>query len=473
MAYPDLRTYLTALEQKGKLKKIKKEVDKDWEIAAVCRQLFFKIPPERRPAVIFEHVKGFDIPVAAGLLGVSRQVYAIGLETDSVEGINRKWDQALEKPLPPRIVKDGPCKENILMGDKVNILRLPVPVWTVQEDPAPFFTSPYVITKDPVTNVRNVGTYRMQVKGPNKTGFLIGKVQDAALHLRKNEERNRPTPVAVVIGADPSIGFVSVSKISEVLDEFAVAGALRGEPVDLVPCETIPLEVPATAEVVLEGEIPPNVRELEGPFGEYTGHMGPPGQQPVFIIKCMTFRNHPIYQAFISQRPPSESSCIRGIGREWPLLKHLRYTLHLPVRDVRLKEAGGSGAYVVVSITKEFDGQVKQTIYGIWSLRTGQGKITVIVDDDIDIWDDFSIDWALSWRVRPDKDIYIEKDVQAVGLDPSQAPASVPQHDPIRLVGSRVAIDATKKHEYPAISLPPGEQLDSVAARWKEYGFED
>jgi len=473
MAYQDLRSYLAALEEKGKLKRVKKEVEKDWEIAAVCRQLFFKIPPERRPAVLFENVKGFSIPVVAGVLGISRQVYAIGLETDSLDGINRKWDQALEKPIPPRIVDRGPCKENILMGDQVDILKLPVPVWTVGEDPGPFFTSPYVITKDPDTGLRNVGTYRMQVKGPNRTGFLIGKVQDASWHLRKNDERNQPTPVAVVIGADPSIGFVSVSKLPADLDEFAVAGALRGEPVDLVPCETVPLEVPATAEIVLEGEIPPNVREPEGPFGEYTGYMGPPGMQPVFVIKCMTFRNNPIYQAFISQRPPSESSCIRGVGREWPLFKHLKYTLNLPVRDLRLKEAGGSGAYLVVSMKKQFTGQVRQVMSGIWSLRTGFGKITVVVDDDIDIWDDFAVDWALSWRVRPDKDVTIERDVQAVGLDPSQAPYSVPQHDPVRLVGSRLAIDATKKHEYPAVSLPPKEHLDLVASRWKEYGIED
>lgn len=472
MAYHDLRAFLAALEDKRKLKRITKEVDKDWEIAAVCRQLFYKIPGGERPALMFENVKGFSIPVVAGALGVSRDVYAIGLETDSVQGINRKWDRALENPIPPRLVKTGPCKENIWSGEKVDIRKLPVPIWTVGEDPGPFFTSPYVITKDPETGHCNVGTYRMEVKGPNKTGFLIGKRQDAAWHIRKNEEQNMPTPAAVVIGADPTIGYVSVSKIAPDLDEFAVAGGLRGEPVDLVPCETVPLAVPATAEIILEGEIPSNVRESEGPFGEYTGYMGPPGEQPLFVIKCMTFRNNPIYQAFISQRPPSESSCIRGVGREWPLFKHLKHVLGLPIKDVRLKEAGGSGAYAVISMKKQFEGQVKQVMYGVWSVRTGYGKITVVVDDDIDIWDDFSLDWAISWRVRPEKDVYIERDVQSVGLDPSQAPPWVPQHDPVRDVGSRIAIDATKKHPYPAISLPPKEHLDLVASRWKEYGIE-
>jgi UbiD family decarboxylase len=473
MAYADLREYLNELENKGKLKRVKKEVDKDWEVAAVCRQLFKKIPPQRRPALLFENVKGFQIPIAAGVLGASKAIYAIGLETDSVEGINQKWDRALENPIAPRIVSTGPCKDNIWHGDQVDLLKLPVPVWTVGEDPGPFFTSPYVITKDPETGNRNIGTYRMQVKGRNKTGFLIGVRQDAASHLRKNEERDKPTPVAVVIGADPSIGYVSVSKMSEALDEFAVAGALRGAPIDLVRCETVPLEVPATAEIVLEGEIPPHALEQEGPFGEYTGYMGPAGDQPFFNVKCMTFRNNPVYQAFISQMPPSESSCIRGIGREWPLFKHLKHTLRFPIKDLRLKEAGGSGAYVVVSLRKQFEGQVRQLMYGIWSMRTGFGKITVVVDDDIDIQDDFAIDWALSWRVRPDRDIYIERDVQAVGLDPSQGPPTVPQHHPSRQVGSRVAIDATRKHDYPAVSLPPKEHLDRIARNWKEYGIED
>jgi UbiD family decarboxylase len=473
MAYADLREYLSALENNGKLKRVKKEVDKDWEVAAVCRQLFKKIPPEKRPALLFENVKGFQIPITAGVLGASKEIYAIGLQTDSVEGINQKWERALENPIPPRIVSTGPCKDNIWHGDQVDLLKLPVPVWTVGEDPGPFFTSPYVITKDPETGNRNVGTYRMQVKGRNKTGFLIGMRQDAAWHLRKNEQQNKPTPVAVVIGADPSIGYVSVSKMSDALDELAVAGALRGAPVDLVRCETVPLEVPATAEIVLEGEIPPNALEHEGPFGEYTGYMGPAGDQPFFNVKCMTFRNNPVYQAFISQMPPSESSCIRGIGREWPLFKHLKHTLRFPIKDVRLKEAGGSGAYVVVSLHKQFEGQVRQLMYGIWSMRTGFGKITVVVDDDIDIQDDFAIDWALSWRVRPDRDVYIERDVQAVGLDPSQGPPTVPQHHPSRYVGSRVAIDATRKHDYPAVSLPPQEHLDLIARNWKEYGIEE
>src|SRR5258705_654040 len=258
MAYRDLREYVTTLEKHGKLKRVTKEVDKDWEIAAVCRQLFKKIPPQNRPALVFENVKGLNIAVVAGVLGASREIYALGLQSETVEGINRKWDHALGHPIEPRMVsaKDAPCKENILHGKDVDITRLPVPTWTVGEDPAPFFTSPYLISKDPETGVRNVGTYRMQVKGPNKTGLLIGKRQDMAWHIYKNNAMNKPTPLAVVIGADPTIGYVSVSKMSDALDEFAVARALRGEAVDMVPFETLPRAVPGSPAIGLAGGIP-------------------------------------------------------------------------------------------------------------------------------------------------------------------------------------------------------------------------
>jgi UbiD family decarboxylase len=201
----------------------------------------------------FENVKGFNIPVVAGVLGASREIYALGLQTETVEGINRKWDYALEHPLAPRMVsaKDAPCKENILHGSDVDITDCPCRLGPSARIPA-VFTSPYLITKDPETGVQR-RHYRMQVKGKNKTGLLIGKRQDMAAY--KNNAQNKPTPVAVVIGAEPTIGYVSVSKISDALDEFAVAGALRGQAVDMVPCETVPLEV-QPAEIVLEGEIP-------------------------------------------------------------------------------------------------------------------------------------------------------------------------------------------------------------------------
>jgi len=421
MAYTDLREYVAALEKKGKLKRVKKEVDKDWELSAVCRQLFKKIPPHDRPALIFENVKGFAIPVVAGVLGASRHIYAIGLETDSVEGINRKWDHALGHPIAPRVVKEGPCKENILHGKDVDITKLPIPIWTVGQDPGPFFTSPYVITKDPETGVRNVGTYRMEVKGPNKTGFLIGKHQDASWHLRKNNAQNKPTPVAVVIGADPSIGYVSVSKMSESFDEFAVAGALRGAPVDLVPCETVPLEVPATAEIVLEGEIPPNALEHEGPFGEFTGYYASSVRaEPVVKIKAIYHRHDPIILGYPPSKPPNESSFVLSYYRSAMIWDELEKAGVPDIRGVWAHGAGAVRMFTVVSIRQRYPGHSRQAGLIATTSHAGAylGRFTVVVDDDIDITNLHDVIWALSTRCDPETGMDVIRRCWSGPLDP-------------------------------------------------------
>ncbi|MCL5075824.1 MAG: UbiD family decarboxylase [Chloroflexi bacterium] len=470
MPYRDLREYIARLEQGGRLKRIKKEVDKDWEIAAVCRKVFQKIPPERRSALLFEHVRGFTIPVAVGLLGASPEVYALALET-TVDQIGERWDRALSNPIPPRLVEMGPCKENILKGDDVDLLKLPVPTWTVGQDPAPFFTSPYVCTKDPISRVPNVGCYRMQLKGKNKTGIFADTIQHMNLHMQAAEARGESLPVAVIVGAEPTIGYVAVTKVPFGVDEFAVAGGLRGEPVELVKCETVDLEVPATAEIIIEGEVPPYYREPEGPFGEFPGYMGAAGDLPIINVKCITHRHHPIYQAFFSQMPPSESSCIKAISREWTIYKHLKRDLGLPIVDVHLKESGASIAYLVISLKKQYEGQPKQVMWAAWSVDSTCGKITVVVDDDIDIRDPFALEWALSFRMQPARDIIVMDNVPAVALDPSIAPPHVPQTDRARLMGSKIGIDATRKHEYPALALPPAEHLELVEKNWIAYGF--
>lgn len=476
MAYNDMREYLETLERNGLLCRVKKEVDKDWELSAVCRLTFTQIPPEKRPALMFERVKGFDIPVVAGIIGGSRKIYAtaLGLPTTAnlLEAIAQKWSTAIKNPIAPKVVDRGPCKENILKGDEVNLLKLPVPVWTVGEDPGPYLTSPFVISKDPETGIQNMGTYRVQVKGRNRTGLYIGKTRHMYRHILKNDEMNRPTEVAIVIGADPTVAMTSVASVPYGLDELAVTGGLRGCPLEVVKCETVDLLVPATAEIVIEGMIQPHAREMEGPFGEYTGYMGPPGLAPYIEVTCITHRNNPIYQAFVSQMPPSESSLIRSIGRESSIYTHLKYDHRMPIRDVRLKEAGGAASYLVISMKPQFPGQVWEAAWAAWTLDPSFGKFTVVVDDDIDIRDDFAVDWALSFRVQPQKDIQIIGNTAAVHLDPSVAPRDVLQSDPSRNIASKVFIDATRKHEYPHIALPPKEHLDVVWARWSEYGVD-
>ena len=472
MPYVDLRQYLETLDRHGFLHHVTKEVDKDWEIAAAARVLFQQVPSTRRPAIMFEKVKGFDIPVVAGVLGASRPVYALALETE-VSGISERWRLAQQHPIEPVVVKTGPCKENILTGDRIDMLKFPVPVWTVGEDPGPFLTSPYVVTRDPETGVPNVGTYRVQVKGPDRVGCMITFHQHGRRQLDLWGRQGKKAPVAVVLGTDPTVGLCSVSRVMYGLNEFAVAGGLRRAPVELVKCETNDLLVPATAEIVIEGEIDPNELKFEGPFGEYTGYMGPSGDAYEIRISAITHRNNPIYQAFISQMPPSESSLIRSQGREAGLFKALKDDLRLPVRDVRFKESGGAAAYLVISIHNDGTvGLAKQVAWAAWAVDPTLGKFTVIVEDDIDIWDDFAVDWAISFRVQPARDCTIVADTPAVRLDPSTAPREEPGLTKKRASGSKILIDATRKHPYPALAIPPLEHRERVRANLAAYGLD-
>lgn len=468
--YADLREYLKVLEQHGKLKRISKAVDKDWEIAAVGRVNFQSIPDEQRCALLFENVQGFDIPVTFGLLGGSRSIYSLALQSNGIDDIADAWTRALRQPIPPVEERDGPVHEEVHLGEAANLLSLPVPTWTVEHDPGPYLTAPFVITKDPETGVQNIGTYRCQIKGPRKIGLFIAHVQHGRNHVEMHNHLDRPTPVAIALGTDPSIGLCSVAKIPYGVDELAVAGALRGEPVPVVRAKTVDLMVPATAEIVIEGFIRKNELEWEGPFGEFTGYMGPHSESYVLDVTAITHRHKPIFQAFLSQMPPSESSTIRGFGREAAIRRHL-LDLKLPVKDVHLLHAGGATGYLAISIKKQYVGQAQQVMFGAWAVDPTLGKFTVIVDDDIDVRDPFMINWALSFRVQPQKDILIAPNTSAGRLDPSQAAEEVPQLDPSRVTSSKIGIDATKKHKFPPIALPPADHLQRVRTNWKEYGF--
>lgn len=471
MPYADLREFMNKLEAAGKLRRISRQVDKDWEIAAVARVAFQSIPEPRRPALLFENVKGFDTPVVLGVNGASRAIYCMALECEPGD-VQRKWNESELLPIPPVLVQSGPVQENVFKGERADITRLPIPTWTVGEDPGPYITAGCVVTKDPDSGVRNVGTYRVQIKEPRKLGLFINYLQGGRDHVEKNNRAGRPTPVAIVMGTDPVIGLVSVSRVQADMDEFAVAGRLRGEAVPLVRCQTVDLEVPATAEVVIEGVIRANELEDEGPFGEYTGYMGPAAMSYVVDVTCITHRNKPIVQAFLSQMPPSESSCIRSIGRESTLLKHLKEDLRLPVRDVHLLEHGGAAAYLVVSIKKTHPVQPRTVMFACWAYAPQFGKFTVVVDEDIDVRDPDEVNWALSFRVQPESDAFIMPGTAAVSLDPSQAAAAVRQEESTRRVSSKIGIDATRKHKYPALSLPPREHLERVRRDWKQYGLD-
>jgi 4-hydroxy-3-polyprenylbenzoate decarboxylase len=471
MAYRDLREYLARLEEKGLLCHVTAEVDKDWELSAVCRQAFLKIPQQNRPALMFDRIKGSTIPLVIGILGGSREIYATALDTD-VEHIWETWERG-KNPIKPQLVESGPCQEIVLMGDEANLEILPAPIWTVEHDPGPYHSSPFIVTRDPETGVPNLGTYRVQVKGPKRAGIMINPNRHMNHHIDKNEALGNDTEVAIVFGTDPVVGLTSVSPFPYGVDELSAAGGIRGAAVEVVRCKTLDLLVPATAEIVVEGKIRCGAREAEGPFGEYAGYMGTGGNNPLFEVTCITHRRNPIYQAFLSQMPPSESSCIKSLGREMEIRRHLKNNLGLPVQDVYVTESSGAAARVIISLKKTNRFQPLKAILGVWSLMIAVGKTVIIVDDDIDVRDSFWVEWALSFRMQPGEDVHIQRGMDPITLDPSQPLKDGQPVLPKDQVSSRMGIDATRKHAYPPKAVPPKRDLDRVAAQWNSYGINE
>lgn len=472
MPYADIRDYLAALETKGLLRHVKVEVDKDWELSCVSRMMYLHLQEKDRYAIVFDKVKGYDIPVAVAVLGASREVYATGLET-TVDNIYEKWLHALLNPVKPKTVSEGPCKDNILKGKDVDLNKFPIPIWTPDKDVAPYITSPYVITKDLETGVQNVGTYRLQIKERNKTGISLNPQQDIGIHYAKYEREGKPMPIAIAIGTDPTIGMVSVTKIPTGVDEFTIAGGLRGEPVELIKCETSDLKVPATAEIIVEGEVPPYVREPEGPFGEFAGFVGPERKRAVVNVKCITHRNNPIYQAFISQKPPSESSTIKGTGFEALIYKHLVHDLKIPgVLGIHIPDYSAAVGQVVIKMVPQYPGHAKHVLLAAASTRRGVGKIIIAVDEDVDIRNPNDVNLALSFRMQPDRDVTIIPRTPSLPGDPSTAPGSaLMETEEEHLIGSIMLIDATRKWTFPDVSLPSEEYLDKVRKTWGKYGL--
>jgi len=482
MWHKDLRELIDTLEKKGKLIRVKKEINKDTELMPLVRWQFRGLPEKERKAFLFENVvdsKGrkYDAKVGVALIGASREVYAIALMC-KVEEIREKWVKALENPIEPQIVGSGPVKEEIHVGGKLEehggLEEFPIPISTPGFDPAPFITAPYWVTKDPETGIRNVGTYRAMVKGRTKTGVLAALAQHIGIHLQKCKAAGKPLEAALVIGGPPVVGMTSVAKIPYGVDEFSVASALAGEPIPLVKCETVDLEVPAYAEIVLEGEITTDYVEPEGPFGEFPGYIGRPTLSPIFKIKCITHRKNPIYQAFISQMPPSESSKLRGIAYEVLLYRHLKHYCNITgLLDVAFHEPAGSHFYCVIQLRVTHPAEAWQALTSALSLAPALPKYVIAVDDDINPRDPDAVNWALATRVMPHRDIRIITG-RISWLDPSAAPQTVGEAEatfPAVEGTSALIINATRKWPYPPTALPAKEYMERALQIWKELGL--
>jgi len=478
--YRDVREHLKALDDRGKLVRIKKQINKDTQLMPLVRWQFRGLQEHQRKAFLFENVidvkgKRYNMPVAVGILAASTEIYSIGLKCSPAE-IHERWTGAQMHPIAPTQVSAGPVHEVVWQGD--DLLRghgldmLPVPISTPGFDNAPYLTSANWVTKDPDTGIYNIGNYRSQIKAPNRNGGLfLG--QHMGMHWQKCKAKGIPLEAAIVIGVIPAIAYAATAKLPYEFDEYRLAGGLAGEPIEVIPCKTVDLMVPATAEIVIEGKISTEWIEPEGPFGEYPGYMGQRGIAPYMDVTCITHRQDAIYTALISQFPPSESSKIKHTGTEKVIYKFLRHDSgNTAVMDIAIHdEVSGSGqAYCVIKMKKNAGADVWRALNASAGFVGSYAKICIAVDEDIDIWDPTMINWAICFNVRPDKDVAVAQG-KSPGLDPSAYPPGVPTHVSRVASTSALLINATRPWAYPPVSLPRKEFMENAKEIWEELGL--
>jgi 4-hydroxy-3-polyprenylbenzoate decarboxylase len=480
--YKDLREYINALDKNGFLWRIKSPVKKETELMPVVRWQFRGLEEEKRRAFLFENVtdqKGrkYDIPVLVGALASSTDIFAMGLMCQPKQ-IYDKWTQARLHPIPPKLVQVGSVQEVVHVGKELTDLGLeefPIPVSCPGFSGLVRFTDSHFFSKDPETGIQNIGCYSGYVLTRDRMMVGIGPTQHMAIHLRKAHEKVEPLPVALVTGMVPAIAFVSGTNLPYGVDELTVAGGLAGEAIEVVKCKTVDLEVPAAAEIVIEGRISTTVMaRCSGSFGEFTGYMGEPHVRPIFDISCITHRKNPIFTAIIQEMPPNEGNKIKEIGSSYNLLRFLQHDCNIPgILDVALHESSGSSQYCVIQLKKRHPSEVWQALNAAVSYDASLGKIFVAVDDDINPRDADSVNWALSFRMQPHRDTRII--MGKVGLlDPSVAPpgSSRKEHFYPEPSGvSALLIDATRKWDYPPISLPKREYMERAREIWETEGL--
>jgi 4-hydroxy-3-polyprenylbenzoate decarboxylase len=351
------------------------------------------------------------------------------------------------------------------------IEEFPVPLSTPGFDNAPYLSAANWVSRDPDTGSVNVGNYRGMVKDKLRVGCDCRIPQHMRQIWAKYKKKGVPMPVAVFIGATPNLGMVAVTKFPYGKDEYEVAGGLAGEPVELLKCKTVPLEVPATSEVIIEGEIPTDALEREGSFGEYTGYMGLATENLFMNVTCITHRKRPIWNTFISQFPPSESSVIKGVGTEAAYYKLLKYDLGISTLvDVGLHGESGTEQFCVISLKKTDHTLPWKALNGAVALDPGYLKWVIVVDDDIDPHDPDSYLWALCFQVQPDRDIRITPGKSA-HLDPSAVPMEETTQRTAYPPTTAILIDATRKWAYPPTSLPRRDFMENARKIWEEEGL--
>ena len=486
MQIADLRDYLDLLEEYDELQRIKTEVDWDLEMGAITRHCY----DLGSPAALFENVKGYPKGFRAlgAPLGTSRQpghglfartALALGLKPGaSAKEIMQCYLDRKEKLIAPVTVKTAACKQNILMGSDVDVLKFPIPLIHGGDGGRYIGTWHTVITKDPESSWVNWGMYRLMVHDRNTLGCLFPLQQHIGQMYQKYEAMNKAMPVAIAIGGQPVIPIVSCVMLPPYVNEVDVAGGLQGAPISLVKCETNDLMVPASAEIVLEGEVLPHERRTEGPFGEYMGYeAGKSSPKPVLKVNAITYRNDPILPFSNMGMPVHEGQTATALIKGAEIFSELR-KLGLPVKGVFCPPFG-VGHMVVVSTEIPFINFARRVAHAVWSTKPGLfAYYIVIVDADVDPTNMDEVLHAITTKCHPVNGIH---PVPHIPGFPVLLPF-LPQKERLTGDAAGVIFDCTWPKDWPPETIPvkatfenlwPRELQDKVLANWTAYGFKE
>jgi len=488
MNYRDLRDFLALLEARGELKRIRAEVDPHLEMTEISDRVL----RAGGPALLFEKPKGHRIPVLTNLFGTPQRV-ALGMGEENVTALREvgRLLAALKEPDPPKGMKDAweklplyrkvldmapkerrgaPCQEVVVEGDEVDLASLPVQTcWP--EDAGPLITWGLVVTRGPEKPRQNLGIYRMQVIGRNRVIMRWLAHRGGALDFRDWQARHpgEPFPVSVALGADPATILAAVTPVPDTLSEYAFAGLLRGSRTEVTRSLGNDLQVPASAEFVLEGVIHPGDTAPEGPFGDHTGYYNEVEAFPVFTLSRITHRREPIYHSTYTGRPPDEPA-ILGVALNEVFVPILQKQFP-EITDFYLPPEGCSYRLAVVSMKKQYPGHAKRVMFGVWSFlrQFMYTKFVIVVDDDVNARDWNDVVWAITTRMDPARDTVLVENTPIDYLDFAS---------PVSGLGSKMGLDATSKwpgettREWGRPITRDPEVVKRVDGMWKELGLD-
>jgi UbiD family decarboxylase len=473
----DFQSHLAALEARGLLLRIDRPINKDTELHPLVRWQFQGgLKEDQRRAFLFTNVidssgRRYDIPVAVGALAASPRIYAVGMGRP-VEEIEAAWVRAITSPIPPILVDAPPCQAVVITGEELSgigkgLTRLPVPISTPGFDAAPYLTATLCVTRDPETGIQNMGTYRAALKATDRLGVrMASRIGGAGgyLHWKKYNRRGEPMPCAIVVGCAPVAMFTGGMKLPVDLDEMAVAGGLAGVPIRMAKALTVDLNVPADAEIVIEGLIDPDLLEPEGPFGESHGHVALEDFNMSMRVSAITHRRSPVFASIISQVTPSESSVLKKVAMEPLFFTHLRR--HLGIKEVRrvVMHEPLSNLRKVIFVQYAHGtprSEVWRGLHGASTLLSDCGKVCIAVSEDVDSTNADAVFWSLAYRANPMQDTHIAPH-RSAGHGPKSGP---------RDEDSTILIDATLKHSAPPLALPARQYMEQARTIWQELGL--